>query len=171
MSKCGENGHKCCVNVVTNVHQSLDEMEFERGIWGAAQSGDYDRLYNLVLKGDDVNKVDLAGYTALHYAARNGFERICELLLSRGAAVDAQTRAGNATALHRAASAGHLNIVKLLFRFGANAELQDSDGKTVFHRAAEQKRTDVFHYLQTLSFYNTFINIRDNKGNCALDYC
>lgn len=45
-------------------------------------------------------------YTALHYAARNGNEDICHLLLEEGKAdVNAVTKGGS-TALHRAAMMG-----------------------------------------------------------------
>ena len=49
---------------------------------------------------------DNCDYTALHYAARNGNEEICQLLLDEGKAdVNARTKSGS-TALHRAAMMG-----------------------------------------------------------------
>ncbi|PKK17535.1 ankyrin repeat domain 39 [Columba livia] len=56
---------------------------------------------------------DLAGYTALHYASRNGHLGVCRLLLQRGARCDARTP-GGATPLHRASYCGHLPIAQLL---------------------------------------------------------
>ena len=70
-----------------------------------AQHGDYERVKRLLGRGVDV--VDNAGYTALHYAARAGYIKVCELLINFGASLDAQTRAGLATPLHRAANAGN----------------------------------------------------------------
>lgn len=46
------------------------------------------------------------GYTALHYASRNGHLEICKYLIENGANIDARTRSGQATALHRACAAG-----------------------------------------------------------------
>uniref|UniRef100_A0A1A8SJI7 Ankyrin repeat domain 39 n=2 Tax=Nothobranchius TaxID=28779 RepID=A0A1A8SJI7_9TELE len=54
----------CCSNPVS-AHQTLEEMDFERGIWSAAMDGDLDRLRSLVQKGIDPNLRDSAGYTAL----------------------------------------------------------------------------------------------------------
>lgn len=108
MSHCQEHNHdKCEVNPnASNVFQSLEELDFERGIWSAAQSGDLDRIISLLEKGEDVNVRDRAGYTALHYAARNGHLDVCKYLLANGSDVNAVTKAGSATSLHRACSAG-----------------------------------------------------------------
>lgn len=96
----------CDHNHSGGVSQTLDEMEFERGIWYAAQYGDIDRVRALLAAGTPVDKLDSAGYTALHYAARNGHEEIVSELLRAGANINCATRAGHATPLHRAASAG-----------------------------------------------------------------
>lgn len=57
---------------------------------------------------------DDCDYTALHYAARNGNEKICKLLIEEGKAdVNAVTKAG-ATALHRAAMMGESNTDVLI---------------------------------------------------------
>lgn len=68
-----------------------------------------------------------------HYAARNGKESICALLLERGANVNAQTH-GGATPLLRAASQGHKNVVLLLLNYKADSSICDSDGKTPLHK-------------------------------------
>lgn len=88
----------------SGVCQTLDEMEFERGIWHAAQYGELEKVEKFIHRGMDVR--DKSGYTALHYAARNGHVEVCKLLLKNGADVNATTKSGGATALHRAATAG-----------------------------------------------------------------
>lgn len=99
--------HKCNVCPSTSsVFQSLDELDFERGIWFAAQTGNLKRIQKLIGKGENVNAIDTAGYSSLHYAARNGYLEICEILIRNGADVDATTRNGGATPLHRACLMG-----------------------------------------------------------------
>lgn len=83
-------------------------MEFERGIWYAAQTGDLERVQKLLSDGRCVNAADQAGYTALHYAARNGHLNVCKLLLQQNADINACTRSGKATALQRACTAGNV---------------------------------------------------------------
>lgn len=67
-----------------------------------------------------------AGYTALHYAARNGKTEILKLLLSNGADVNAKNRKsyssgfedGSITPLDLANSEGHTEIIELLKKNG-----------------------------------------------------
>lgn len=93
----------CCTN--TTGVQSLDELDFERGIWYAAQYGNLQKIEQLVRQGCYVDKRDLSGYTALHYAARNGQLEVCKLLIKQGAEINAVTR-GGVSAMCRAASMG-----------------------------------------------------------------
>lgn len=101
----------------------------------SAQNDDLDRVEILIRNGVSANAEDSAGYTPLHYAARNAHHRVCEVLLLHGADVNARTRCGRATALHRAATQGHVDVVQLLLRHGANANLVDADSNTALHRA------------------------------------
>lgn len=106
----------------------------------SALDGDVSRVSSLLQRGVFVDMTDSAGYTALHYAARAGYTRVCEILLEHGAKVNARTRSMRATPLHRAASAqalrtGHVEVVDLLLRHGAASNLTDADGRTALHRA------------------------------------
>ncbi|XP_050309693.1 ankyrin repeat domain-containing protein 39-like isoform X2 [Anthonomus grandis grandis] len=139
--------------------QSLDEMEFERGIWSAAQYGELERVKMLIENGRcKPDQKDSAGYTALHYAARNGHSDICKYLLEKGADINATTRSGQATALLRACSA-----VALLLSSKADVTKQDSDGKTALHRAAENKHKAICDIL--ISRFPDIKDIPDLKGN------
>lgn len=64
------------------------------------------------IKSGDTNKVDLTGYTALHYASRNGHLIACEKLLNAGADVNACTRSGGVTPIIRAALMGNFTNSK-----------------------------------------------------------
>ncbi|XP_066156146.1 ankyrin repeat domain-containing protein 39 [Euwallacea fornicatus] len=156
-----EHGYKCTGHTAV---QSLDEMEFERGIWSAAQCGESEKVHKVVESGKcAVDQRDSAGYTALHYAARNGHLDICRYLVKNGAAVNSVTRAGRATALHRAASAGKSSVVSFLLSMKADGTLQDSDGKTALHRACEGGNRDI--YMLIASQFPHLKNVADNKGN------
>lgn len=132
--KCNLINHStCCVSSANkSVQQTLSEMDWERSIWNAgifftvnfffilskatfnkriiAFTGDQKRVQSLLDKSNNpkelVNSLDNSGYTALHYAARNGHLNICKLLLDHGAYINAQTRSGKATPLHKAACSG-----------------------------------------------------------------
>lgn len=77
----------------------------------SALTGDLDGVNKIIQRSKipscTVRALDNYGYTALHYAARNGHVEICQVLLDNGAHVDVQTKSGEATPLHKAASAGN----------------------------------------------------------------
>lgn len=104
----------CSHSTGGSLTQTLDEMEFERGLWSAALENDYQRTKNLLEKGHNPSKCDTSGFTPLHYAVRGASYELVECLLKAGANVNAQTKAGKATALHRACSKARPDIVKLL---------------------------------------------------------
>ncbi|CAN6238174.1 unnamed protein product [Urochloa humidicola] len=68
--------------------------------------------------GADPDKVDDKGFTSLHIAAEEGYCKIVEILLSKGASVDALSNRG--TPLHLAATNGHHKTVKLLLDHNAD---------------------------------------------------
>jgi ankyrin repeat protein len=140
-----------CVGQHECLTQSLDELEFERSVFGLASSGNALRLEALLGKEPALaQRQDRFGYTALvcashlcsilsfhkHYAARQNHVQCAQALLAAGANVNATTSGDQATALMRAAFAGHLDTVKLLLRHGANTGLQDLKGRTALHKVA-----------------------------------
>lgn len=102
-------GHKhencnCLRNSASSANQNLDEMDFDRSICAAALNRDFERVQELIYKGR-INDRDHYGYTALHYATRDGNFKMCKLLIEHGIDVNAGTLSGT-TGLHRAAMMG-----------------------------------------------------------------
>ncbi|PRP87324.1 ankyrin repeat domain-containing protein 39-like isoform 1 [Planoprotostelium fungivorum] len=143
--------------------QSLDELEFQRGLWSSASSGNLSRVSSLISSGRDVNEVDTSGYTALHYAARNGHVDICRLLTSKGASPNARTKA-DATPLHRAAYRGNVKVIELLIAAGATLDAIDDEGMTPLHKAASERQNDAFEFL---SQQGASTELKDKKGRTA----
>nr|XP_058934502.1 ankyrin repeat domain-containing protein 39 isoform X3 [Kogia breviceps] len=139
----------CCSHpsAAPGVQQTLDEMDFERGIWSAALNGDLGRVKYLIQKAADPSQPDSAGYTALHYASRNGHYAVCQFLLESGAKCDAQTH-GGATALHRASYCGHTDIARLLLSHGSNPRLVDDDGMTSLHKLRHHSLREPSRFLR-----------------------
>lgn len=71
---------------------------------------------------------DKAGNTALMMAVIGGASPIVDLLIEKGADVNAQNRHGG-NALARAAHFGHDELVRQLLAKGANAEMKDAAGQ------------------------------------------
>ena len=55
----------CCLQPVTSVCQTLDEIDFERGIWSAAVNGDTERVKTILSAGGNPNAPDSSSFTAL----------------------------------------------------------------------------------------------------------
>ncbi|GFR28256.1 ankyrin repeat domain-containing protein 39 [Trichonephila clavata] len=149
------------------VEQSLDEVAFEKGIWGTAFDGNIQKLKLILDRGEDPSIPDSSGYTALHYASRNGKELTCKILLGNGANPNAQTH-GGATPLHRAAFLGHANIVSLLLQYKADPSICDSDGKTALHKGAEGQHYEVCCIL--VDSKPELKQIADNRGFLPVNY-
>lgn len=73
-----------------------------------------------------------SGWTPLHLAARRAYPGIVQLLLERGASVDARALDGT-TPLH---VVGSLEVFQALRAAGANVHARRDNGQTVLHRAA-----------------------------------
>jgi len=159
--------HCRCHKQVQPAQQTLSDMEFDRGIWNAAIYNEKEKVRGFIQKGKSMDR-DNCDYTALHYAARNGNEDICKLLIEEGQAdVNAVTK-GGATSLHRAALMGHMKIVELLIKHQAQLDLQDEDGQTALHRAAIRGHLDVCKYL--LQKEPKLKEIPDNKDKIPFEY-
>lgn len=128
----------CSHQASSSMGQTLDELEFERGLWSAACDGDLNKCKELLQRGHNPSKPDNSGFTPLHYAVRSASKELVECLLEAGSDVNAQTKAGKATALHRACSRGRPEIVELLIKYNCNPNIPDEDGKTALHLCATE---------------------------------
>ncbi|XP_070538839.1 ankyrin repeat domain-containing protein 39-like [Ptychodera flava] len=169
-----DHSNGCSHGQVTysSIAQTLDEMDFERGVWSAAMNGEIERVKKyLDVDNGDPDAQDSSGYTALHYASRNGHRDTCKLLLDKGADPNIQTKSG-VTPLHRAAYCQHANIVKLLLSHQADPTLTDDDGKSPLHKAAEKGNLEICQMLISVSptVGEAMKDIQDYRDKMALDY-
>ena len=106
----------------------------------AVREGDEKRVRELVAAGAKLCVVDVAGYSALHYASYNCHERIVELLLDgkfegKGADIDLQTTHDSYSPLVLATICNREGIVRLLLERGADMTLRDRYGRTALSLA------------------------------------
>lgn len=103
------------------------------GLWG--------QVYTLLLRDTCLaqRKDFMSGFTALHWAAKDGNSNIiCKLMdisSKRGTSVNVNSKAhGGYTPLHIAAIHGHTEVMVLLVqRYRANVNERDNDGKKALH--------------------------------------
>jgi ankyrin repeat protein len=85
--------------------------------------------------------------TLLLVAAVNGRREVAELLIEKGADVNAAMTKSNVTPLHAAAQYGHTSIAELLIAKGAHVNAKTITDSTPLHEAAEGGHTGVAELL------------------------
>lgn len=108
-------------------------------LWRAAAEGDADRVEAILDEGmHDASggnywqsDADPRGWqrSPLHIAALEGHRAVVELLLSRGAEVNAVSKYGD-TPLHFALTNGNTDIITALYKSGADVTIENDDGET-----------------------------------------
>jgi len=94
-----------------------------------------DTLELLLIKGADVNLKDKDGRTPLHLAADSADVEIVELLLDKGAKIDAKDDDSGFTALHHTARFGNKDAAEVLIARGADINAKDKQGHTALYVA------------------------------------
>ncbi|XP_049884292.1 putative ankyrin repeat protein RF_0381 [Pectinophora gossypiella] len=100
----------------------------------------------LLNKNCDVNTVNNAKETALHWAARLGFVDITETLINKGAKVNAVDENGS-PALHWASDEGYLDVVKVLIKHKADPHIKNATQDNAVDIAAHKGHLNVVKYL------------------------
>ncbi|XP_041846429.1 ankyrin repeat domain-containing protein SOWAHA [Melanotaenia boesemani] len=113
------------------------------GLWG--------QIYALLLRDTRLvqRKDFISGFTALHWAAKDGnndmIQKLIDISRKKGAYVNVNCKAhGGYTPLHIAAMHGHTKVMVLLVqKYGANANERDNDGKKALHYLGKGVSTEV----------------------------
>ena len=84
----------------------------------AAGFGDEATVRTLLANGAKVGVTNSPGLTPLHFAAMGGFDNIAELLISKGADVNAKDNMVGGTPLFCALQKGHSSTANLLREHG-----------------------------------------------------
>jgi len=133
--------------------------DFKSTIHQAADAGDLAKVKAFIQEGVDVN-TNVHGCTPLHCAVRYGHKEVAQLLIAKGADVNAKDTRGRTPAdlainegrkeiakllmsksgdvsLHTAAYIGDLQKVQKFIDAGANVDAKDRKGQTALHYAAK----------------------------------
>jgi len=100
----------------------------------AAFEQDWDRVFDSLEKGADVNAQDEDGDRLLHFSASKGQLEATKKLIQLGANVNATDDDGW-TALHHATMFGYSKVLEVLLSNGADINIRNDDGKTVLDMA------------------------------------
>ncbi|XP_041966850.1 ankyrin repeat domain-containing protein 27 isoform X3 [Alosa sapidissima] len=110
---------------------------------------------------------DDRGYTPLHVAAFCGQSSLIDLLVSKGAVVNA-TDYHALTPLHLSCQKGYQGVTLLLLHYKANTDAQDNNGNTPLHLACMHGHEDCVKALVYYDLHNCRLNIQNDKRDTAL---
>jgi len=104
-------------------------------------------MVKLMVETYDV-EVNKTGWTALHYAATNGYDDIVKYLLDHAAYIDAESPNAS-TPLMMAAMGGHITTVKLLLDEGADMNLRNQQKMDVIDFAKRYHQDEIAAGLES----------------------
>ncbi|XP_031411290.1 ankyrin repeat domain-containing protein 27 isoform X2 [Meleagris gallopavo] len=110
---------------------------------------------------------DDRGYTPLHIAAICGQTSLVDLLVAKGAIVNATDYHGS-TPLHLACQKGYQNVTLLLLHYKANTDGQDNNGNTPLHLACTYGHEDCVKALVYYDVHSCRLDIGNEKGDTPL---
>ncbi|XP_068595462.1 ankyrin repeat domain-containing protein 27 [Brachionichthys hirsutus] len=110
---------------------------------------------------------DDQGYTPLHTAALCGQSKLIDLLVCKGAPVNA-TDYHALTPLHLACQRGHQGVTLLLLHYKANPNAQDNSGNTSLHLACMHGQEDCVKALVYYDNQTCHLDLQSDKGDTAL---
>ncbi|XP_059392673.1 ankyrin repeat domain-containing protein 27 isoform X2 [Carassius carassius] len=110
---------------------------------------------------------DDRGYTPLHVAAVCGQSLLIDLLVSKGAVVNA-TDYHALTPLHLSCQKGFQGVTLLLLHYKANTDAQDNNGNTPLHLACMYGHEDCVKALLYFDLHSCRLNVQNDKGDTPL---
>ena len=103
--------------------------------------------------------------TPLYQASEKGKLEVVQLLVARGAVVDARTE-GGWTSLMVTSEKGHAPVVRALLAAGADIRARNNRSCTALHIASHFGRTEALREL--LKSHDAELNAQDNDGGTPL---
>jgi cytohesin len=150
------------------IQNSPDLINAERGddapLYAAAGKGQLRVAGFLLDHGANIEGVN--HHVPLLAAARNGNRAMVELLLGRGADVNAKENDGN-NALHYAAGRGFQAVAEVLLANHADVNIPNAGGSTPLFSAASSGQLKI---IQMLLAAGANTNLKDGKGRSPLNY-
>ncbi|XP_069314492.1 ankyrin repeat domain-containing protein 27 isoform X2 [Eulemur rufifrons] len=110
---------------------------------------------------------DDRGHTPLHVAALCGQASLIDLLVAKGAVVNATDYHGS-TPLHLACQKGYQSVTLLLLHYKASADVQDNSGNTALHLACTYGHEDCVKALVYYDVQSCRLDVGNEKGDTPL---
>lgn len=135
-----------------SVHKETNET-----LISAAFKGDLNVVRSLLNKGEDVNRKNVYGTTALQQAVVMNHKQIVSLLIEKGADVNAKDNEGNTILIHAAWSSSK-DIIRLLLEKGADVYAKNNKGNTALVHAVSGGNIDAINIISQAQQDKTITN-------------
>lgn len=142
-----------------------EQVELNKLLINSSQGVNIQQITELIEAGADVNAVNEFRQTPLHKAIELGRRETAELLLDKGANINAVTIGGKETPLHVAVRCNRKELVELLLNKGANINAVDNLDMTPLHFALKYNREEL---VRLLLDRGANVNAVDKKGRTPL---
>ena len=151
------------LDAIKNLGVSSEQNYFDDKLCKAILTDNVENVKSLIKNSAYANIVD-SEIPALLWASFEGHKETVELLLDKGAYIEAADQLGN-TALIWASGFGHNEIVKLLLKEGANIEAVGENDSTALLWACLEGRTET---VELLLDKGANVDAVDDAGSTAL---
>ncbi len=142
-----------------------EQRELDELLMNSSKGENIQQITELIEAGANINAVTtVQKETPLHIAVRYGHKEVAELLLDRGANVNAVERR-KWTPLHTAVKSGKMEVAELLLDRGANVNAVDNLDMTPLHFALKYNREEL---VRLLLDRGANVNAVDKKGRTPL---
>jgi len=130
----------------------------------AVQSGNINRVRELLKQKAEVNARDETRRTPLHYSSQNGHMKIMSLLIKYGAKVNVLDEFKRSP-LHWAAGMCHAGTIKALLFQKADVNVKDLNGNTPLHIATQKRHSEISAILFERG---ADVKIKNKKGQMPI---
>ncbi len=144
--------------------EDITEVE-EKGLLGAAEIGDENKVRAFLDKGADIEAKNKYGNTALMKAALNGHTETVKALLDKDADPNIQNNVGDTALMGAVWRGGRTEIVKALLDKDADPNIQNEHGNTALVIAVLNGRTEI---VEALLDKGADIEAKNDEGQTAL---
>lgn len=147
------------------INANAQDSDGRTALINAAARGELDVVNTLVSRGVDINVKDKNGYTALSHAIDAMHDEIEEALLNRPE-LDPNCRGkNNRPALMAYVWRDNKDRVEKLLARGADVTIQDNDGDTALHGAAQTGNVEI---MRVLLDKGANVNAKNKQGGTPL---
>ncbi|ESO02107.1 hypothetical protein HELRODRAFT_188577 [Helobdella robusta] len=162
------NNHRM-LRIILKFNVCIRQKDLDVGLLYSSKIGYQECFEHLLEAGANPNVVDSYENTPLAMSCELGNDQMVEMLIAKGANIEAKSGGGRGTALHRASNWGYEKCVNILLKYGATPHARDASNRTPLMLACIHA-PDVDKIVKVLLNAGSDVNAISNDFKTALHY-